>query len=61
MNEPIKMESNDPVSEFLAREQNVLGDLGEDLIVQPELGGSSAENNGIRTWAINFWISRLTN
>ncbi|KAF7635664.1 Clathrin light chain [Meloidogyne graminicola] len=39
------MESNDPVSEFLAREQNVLGDLGEDLIVQPELGGSSAENN----------------
>ncbi|CAK5008798.1 unnamed protein product [Meloidogyne enterolobii] len=39
------MESNDPVSEFLAREQSVLADLGDDFVVQPELVGSTLENN----------------
>ncbi|KAL7077739.1 hypothetical protein ACQ4LE_003002 [Meloidogyne hapla] len=39
------MESNDPVSEFLAREQTVLADLGDDFVVQPEILGSSVENN----------------
>jgi hypothetical protein len=41
------MDDNDPVSEFLAREQTVLADLGDDFVVQSEIVGSLPENDGI--------------
>jgi len=36
------MSSNDPVSEFLAREQSALADIGDDFVHAPE---PTAPNN----------------
>lgn len=47
--------SNDPVAEFLAREQSALGDLDDDLIVNKDGNLSATNENSPSYYFIIFF------